>query len=105
MRALVLSAVVLGVWAGSAEAMTLRGSTVFLEDAPARTRIDASGKVVGANTTVQRTLAAGEERAFTMEWPFPVPTAVNTEVIVTTNIFENANYIRTYGSQERFQGF
>lgn len=67
--------------------------------------MDSAGKVVSANTTVQRTLVSGEARAFVMDWPFPVPGAVRARAIVTTNVFANDNFIRTYGSQERFQGF
>lgn len=67
--------------------------------------LDADGEVVSANTTVQRTLVAGEDRAFVMDWPFPVSGAVRAQTIVTTNVFENSNFIRAYGSQERFQGF
>ena len=66
---------------------------------------DTRGEVVGANTTVQRTVVAGELRAFTMEWPFPVLGAVRAQTMVTTNVFANDNFIREYGSQERFQGF
>lgn len=67
--------------------------------------MDAGGRVISANTTVQRTLVAGESRAFIMEWPFPVPGAVRAQTIVTTNVFVNDNFIRAYGSQERFQGY
>jgi hypothetical protein len=63
------------------------------------------GDIVGANTTVAHTLKAGEERAFTADWPFAVPEAVSAESVVTTNLFENGNFIKTYGTQERFQGY
>jgi hypothetical protein len=66
---------------------------------------DERGEVVSANTTVQRTLAAGEERAFRMEWPFAVPGASRAEIMVTTNVFANDNFIRVYGSPESLQGF
>jgi len=64
---------------------------------------DGAKKVVGANTTLIRTLVAGEERSFVMEWPFLVPGVVDQEIVVTTNVFANDNFIRAYGSQERFQ--
>lgn len=65
--------------------------------------LDSSGNVLGANSTVQRTLVAGEERAFVMEWPFAIPGVDDEDVVVTTNVFANDNFIRAYGSQERFQ--
>jgi len=64
---------------------------------------DGSGTVVGAGSTVQHTLLSGEERGFVMDWPFTVPTATDQDVVVTTNVFANDNFIRAYGSQERFQ--
>ncbi len=66
---------------------------------------DERGIIISANTTVQRTLASGEERAFSMEWPFAVPGAFRAETIVTTNVFANDNFIRVYGSPESLQGF
>lgn len=66
---------------------------------------NASGDIVGVNSTVLHTLKAGEQRAFVATWPFTVPGAAQAEVIVTTNLFANSNFIKTYGSQERFQGY
>lgn len=66
---------------------------------------DRAGVVVGANTTIIRTLIAGEERAISVAWPFAVPDAVRAQAIVTTNVFANDNFIRAYGSQERFQSY
>jgi|GEM_PF-2336139 len=63
------------------------------------------GVVVSANSTLQRTLVAGESRAFSMEWPFVVPGAVRAEALVTTNVFANDNFIREYGSPDAIQGF
>jgi hypothetical protein len=66
---------------------------------------DNKNTIVSANSTVQRTLLPGEERAFVMTWPFAVADAVRAHVIVTTNIFANDNFIRAYGSQTPTQGF
>jgi hypothetical protein len=66
---------------------------------------DDVGTLVGAGTTILKTVIAGEERAFVVDWPFAIPNAVRVQAVVTTNIFDNANYIRAYGSQEQFQGF
>lgn len=66
---------------------------------------DQSGKVVGAGSTVLSTLKAGQLRGTVIDWPFALPSAVRAQAFVTTNVFNNDNYIRTYGSQEQFQGF
>jgi hypothetical protein len=66
---------------------------------------DQSGAVVGAGATVAKTVPAGQERGFVIDWPFAIPSAVRAQAFVTTNIFNNDNYIRAHGSQERFQGF
>lgn len=65
---------------------------------------NASGDVLGAGSTVLRTLIAGETRGISLDWPFPVPNAVRVQVFVGTNLFSNANYLKTYGSPERVQG-
>jgi len=59
---------------------------------------DSTGKIVGANTTIQRTVVSGEQRGFQVQWPFPLPGAVRAQAIVTTNVFANDNFIRTYGA-------
>ncbi|HXV26696.1 MAG TPA: FxLYD domain-containing protein [Candidatus Paceibacterota bacterium] len=68
--------------------------------------LDASGNTVGIGATVVRTLPAAGVRAFTVDWPFAVaPRPVRARAFGSTNVFSNANYIREYGAQERFQGF
>lgn len=66
---------------------------------------DQAGTVVGTGATVVRTVPAGQERGFVVDWPFAIPSAVRARAFVTTNVFNNDNYIRAHGSQERFQGF
>ena len=65
---------------------------------------DGSHKVVGAGSTVVRTLRAGEERGFVIDWPFAVPGAVDHEAFIGTNLFSNANYLKAYGSPDRIEG-
>lgn len=66
---------------------------------------DAVGTIVGANTTLLRTFAPDERRGFVLTWPFAIPGAVRAQSMVTTNVFTNANFIKAYGSQEKFQGY
>ena len=66
---------------------------------------DASNSVVGVNRTEIRTLLSKTERSFKVVWPFPLAGVVRTDVQVSTNLFENSNFIKNYGTQERFQEF
>ncbi len=66
---------------------------------------DSSNFVVGVNRTEIRTLLAGTERSFKVVWPAPQDAAVRADVQISTNLFENSNFIKSYGTQERFQEF
>ncbi|MBI2062429.1 MAG: hypothetical protein HYT64_01935 [Candidatus Yanofskybacteria bacterium] len=67
---------------------------------------DDMGNIVGANNTDIRTFVSKTERGFSVVWPFTLPgTAVRQDVEISTNLFENSNYIKSYGSQEKFQKF
>lgn len=66
---------------------------------------DATGRIVGAGSTVIRTLRAGQERGFVVDWPFIIPSAVRAQAFIGTNLFANDNYLQQYGGQEQFQGF
>ena len=66
---------------------------------------DASNNIVGVNHTVIRTLLSKTERAFKVVWPFPLDNVARTDVQAATNLFQNSNFIRSYGTQERFQEF
>ncbi|MBI2068487.1 MAG: hypothetical protein HYT67_00025 [Candidatus Yanofskybacteria bacterium] len=66
---------------------------------------DASNAVIGVNRTEIRTLLAKTERSFKVVWPFPQPLVSRADVQISTNLFENSNFIKSYGTQERFQEF
>lgn len=66
---------------------------------------DTSNSVVGVNRTEIRTLLAKTERSFKVVWPFGQPSVARADVQVSTNLFENSNFIKSYGTQERFQEF
>lgn len=68
--------------------------------------LDAAGERIGVGSTIVRTLGARELRLVQLEWPpFQNGTPVRAQTHVSTNIFDNDNFLRTYGGQERFQGF
>lgn len=65
---------------------------------------DDEGKIIGVNKTDIRTLVSKSERGFNVVWPFALPgNAVRQDVEAATNLFENSNFIKSYGSQEKFQ--
>ena len=67
---------------------------------------DDTGSVVGVNKTDIRTFVSKSERGFNVFWPFVLAgNAVRQDVEASTNLFENSNFIKSYGSQEKFQKF
>jgi len=61
--------------------------------------------VVAVNRTDIRTFLSRTERGFKVSWPTEFPESVRQDIEVLTNVFENANFIRRYGTQERFQKY
>ena len=67
---------------------------------------DDTGNIIGVGKTDVRTFIAKSERGFNVAWPFALPGNVaRQDVEASTNLFENSNYIKSYGSQEKFQKF
>ena len=59
---------------------------------------------IAANRTDVRTLVAGSDRFFEVDWFSPIsgtPDRVDAEA--NTNVFQDSNFIRRYGTQEKFQ--
>ncbi|MBI2674501.1 MAG: hypothetical protein HYX22_02075 [Candidatus Yanofskybacteria bacterium] len=63
------------------------------------------GEIVAVNRTDIRTFLSRTERSFKVSWPAELPESVRQDIEVLTNVFENANFIRRYGTQERFQKY
>lgn len=66
---------------------------------------DSSDSIIGVNRTEIRTLLAKTERSYKVTWPSQITNVSRTSVQVSTNLFENSNFIKSYGTQERFQEF
>lgn len=66
---------------------------------------DSSDSIVGVNRTEIRTLLAKTERSYKVAWPSQITNVDRTNVQVSTNLFESSNFIKSYGTQERFQEF
>lgn len=65
---------------------------------------DSSNNVVAAGKTDIRTFLAGTSRGLEVSWFSQLPDDIaRADVEVNTNVFENSNFLRRYGGQERFQ--
>ncbi|KKT81151.1 MAG: hypothetical protein A3B99_02860 [Candidatus Yanofskybacteria bacterium RIFCSPHIGHO2_02_FULL_44_12b] len=64
-------------------------------------------KILAVNKTDVRTLLTKTERAIEVRWAFPVRGTVNRiDFEISTNLFDNLNYIKRYGSpSEKFQKY
>jgi len=63
------------------------------------------GGIAGTNITNIETFASKTERSVKMTWPFSVPTIFQPIVEVGTNVFDNDNFLKRNGTQERFQQY
>ncbi len=67
---------------------------------------DADDNIVAAGMTNIRTFLSDEESFYEVNWFRPIKGIVSrTEAQVTTNSFENLNFLRRYGGDEQFQVF
>lgn len=67
---------------------------------------DSGGEVIAVGATNVRTFANNTESFFEVNWFDPFRGAVSRiDIQTTTNVFENLNFLRTYGEDEQFQRF
>lgn len=67
---------------------------------------DKNDNIVGANMTDVRSIRSREERYFESMWLSPIGEVKEVRVQAYTNLFENSNFIKQYGSgQEKFQQY
>ncbi|OGN07986.1 MAG: hypothetical protein A3J46_03990 [Candidatus Yanofskybacteria bacterium RIFCSPHIGHO2_02_FULL_41_11] len=64
---------------------------------------DDKNSIVGTNKTTINTLLSRTERYFKVVWPQPINGVFRSEVQATTNVFNNSNFIKRYGTPEEFQ--
>ena len=69
--------------------------------------LDSREDVIAVNRTDIRTFVSKTERYFKATWPISISRpVVRTEIRAVTNLFENANFVKRYGSSiERFQEY
>lgn len=61
--------------------------------------------IIAVNRTDIRTFLSKTERYFKVSWPVELPASIRQDIEVLTNVFENNNFIRRYGTQEKFQRY
>lgn len=61
--------------------------------------------IIAVNRTDIRTFLSKTERSFKVTWPTTLPMTARQDVEVLTNVFENSNFIKRYGTQEKFQKY
>ena len=91
----------------------IAGDPIYLEIIPSGYEIKETptisgineGSVEGTNITNIETFASKTERSVKMTWPFSVPTIFQPIVEVGTNVFDNDNFLKRNGTQERFQQY
>ena len=66
---------------------------------------DDNNSIIAVNKTDIRTFISRTERSFQVSWPVKLPETAKQDIEILTNVFENSNFIRNYGTQERFQEY
>ena len=66
---------------------------------------DEGNNIIAVNRTDIRTFLSRTERHFKVSWPVKLPETARQDVEVLTNVFENSNFIKRYGTQEKFQKY
>ena len=88
------------------EAVVLNGSDFDFDKVEVGVILfSAEGEIVAVNKTDIRTFLSRTERYFKVGWPVELPEVNRQDVEVLTNVFENANFIRRHGAQEKFQKY
>ncbi|HWA64274.1 MAG TPA: FxLYD domain-containing protein [Candidatus Paceibacterota bacterium] len=67
--------------------------------------LDAKGNSIAVNTTNAQTIPSHTDRYFRVVWPFAVPTGTQVQAFIDTNVFDNSNFLKYHGTQEKFQQF
>lgn len=66
---------------------------------------DELDSIVGVNKTEIKTFLSKTERGFLVQWSLEQKGISRTHFEISTNLFENSNFIKSYGTQEKFQKF
>lgn len=66
---------------------------------------DNSGVIIATNITNFQTFLSQTDRSIKVVWPFALPAGARIRTEVNTNVFNNANFLKQNGTQERFQQY
>lgn len=66
---------------------------------------DSEGSVIAAGETNIQTLLRGTDRFFQIIWPYTLPLNLDIDERVESNFLENSNFIREYGTPQKFQEY
>jgi hypothetical protein len=66
---------------------------------------DAADAVIATNVTNLQTFLSHSDRSVKITWPFKLPAGIRVQMDVGTNVFNNANFLKTNGTQEKFQQY
>jgi hypothetical protein len=66
---------------------------------------DSSGAVIATNMTNFQTFLSQTDRSIKVIWPFVLPAGSRIHAEVNTNVFNNSNFLKTNGTQEKFQQY
>ncbi|HVZ11197.1 MAG TPA: FxLYD domain-containing protein [Candidatus Paceibacterota bacterium] len=67
--------------------------------------LDTKGNIIATNVTNAQTISSHTDRYFRVAWPFAVPTGSQVQAFIDTNVFDNSNFLKYHGTQEKFQQF
>jgi hypothetical protein len=66
---------------------------------------DSTGALLTTGTSNIQTVISKSDRSVKITWPFALPADARIHTDVSTNIFNNDNFIKTNGTQEKFQQY
>ena len=66
---------------------------------------DSSGAIIATNRTNFQTFLSQTNRSIKVTWPFVLPADARIQTEVNTNVFNNANFLKRNGTQEKFQQY
>ncbi len=66
---------------------------------------DNTGNLLATSVTKVKTLLSQSERYIKVSWPFALPVDARVSAEASTNMFNNANFIKQHGTQEKFQQY
>lgn len=66
---------------------------------------DSTGAIIATNLTNFQTFLSRTDRSIKVTWPFSLPADARIKTEVGTNVFDNANFLKRNGTQEKFQQY